>query len=48
MATVLNCVNVVVVAVDVVQLPQAPDDDHHKRSRCAWKADELVTVGTWV
>ena len=38
----------VVVVVVVVELPQTPEDDAQKRYSCAWKADELVTVGACV
>ena len=37
-----------VVAVLVVELPQTPDDDSQKSQSCAWKVDELITVGAWV
>ena len=38
----------VTVVVDVVELPQSPEDDSLKRLSCSRKADELVTVGACV
>ena len=37
-----------VLTVVVVDLPQTPRDDLHKRKSCAWKADKLITVGALV
>ena len=34
--------------VVVVYLPQAPEYDPQKRLSCAWKADGLIIVGSWV
>ena len=31
----------------VVELLQAYEDNPQKRYSCAWKVDELITVGTW-
>ena len=41
--TVFACDDVV-----VVELPQTPEVDPQKRWSCAWKADEIITVGAWV
>ena len=32
----------------VVELSQTPEDDSHRRWRCACRADELVTVGAYL
>ena len=39
----MRCCDVVVVD----ELPQMHEVNPQKRKSCAWKADELITVGGW-